>query len=121
MAPIDSLSQDTQPYDPYTTTNLDAAQSAQAQQVQQQPSGPASNPDPVQAARNVLDVGVRSGRDDYDARMVALSDALKQGDPTYRSQLMGEILKQVYERQLDGEVQSLDDAMAEARRLIQAD
>ena len=94
MAPIDSLSQDTQPYDPYTTTNLDATQSAQAQQVQQQPSGPASNPDPVQAAHDVLGVGVRSGRDDYDARMVALSDALKQGDPTYRSQLMGEILKQ---------------------------
>jgi tRNA nucleotidyltransferase (CCA-adding enzyme) len=33
---------------------------------------------------------------------------------------MGELLKQVYERQLDGDVQTLDDAMAEARRLIAA-
>jgi tRNA nucleotidyltransferase (CCA-adding enzyme) len=31
---------------------------------------------------------------------------------------MGELLRQVYEKQLDGEVQSLDDAIAEARRLL---
>ncbi|HJT98338.1 MAG TPA: hypothetical protein VJ696_08485 [Rhodanobacteraceae bacterium] len=92
MAPIDSVTQDTQPYDPYATAHLDTADAAQARQ--QQPLAPASNPDPAQAAHDVLAVGVRSGRDDYDARMVALSDALKQGDPTYRSQLMGEILKQ---------------------------
>ena len=31
---------------------------------------------------------------------------------------VGELLKQVYERQLDGEVVSLDDAVALARKLI---
>ena len=31
---------------------------------------------------------------------------------------MGELLKQVYERQLDGEIQTLDEALAEAQRLI---
>jgi hypothetical protein len=91
MAPIDSPMQDTQPYDPYTTANLDATQNVQAQQ---QLATPASNPDPVQAAHDVLSVGVRSGRDDYDARMGALADALNQGDPTYRGQLMDQILKQ---------------------------
>jgi tRNA nucleotidyltransferase (CCA-adding enzyme) len=32
---------------------------------------------------------------------------------------MGELLKQVYERQLDGEVQTLEEAINEARRLLQ--
>jgi hypothetical protein len=31
---------------------------------------------------------------------------------------MGALLKQVYERQLDGEVQTLDDALAAARQLV---
>ena len=94
MAPIDSVTQDTQPYDPNTTANLDTTQNVQYAQAQQAPATPVSNPDPVQAAHDVLAVGVRSGRDDYDARMGALADALNQGDPTYRGQLMDQILKQ---------------------------
>ena len=31
---------------------------------------------------------------------------------------MGEILKQVYERQLDGEVRSVEEGVAEARRIL---
>ena len=51
-------------------------------------------PAPLLMGRHLLDLGVRPGPG------------------------MGEILKQVYERQLDGEVQTLEDAIAEARRLI---
>jgi tRNA nucleotidyltransferase (CCA-adding enzyme) len=51
-------------------------------------------PDPILMGRHLLDLGVSPGPG------------------------MGEILKAVYERQLDGEVQTLDDAIAEARRLL---
>jgi tRNA nucleotidyltransferase (CCA-adding enzyme) len=51
-------------------------------------------PTPLLMGRHLLDLGVRPGPG------------------------MGEILKQVYERQLDGEVQTLDEAIAEASRLI---
>jgi tRNA nucleotidyltransferase (CCA-adding enzyme) len=34
---------------------------------------------------------------------------------------MGEVLRQVYERQLDGEVETLEDAIACARRIVEAD
>jgi tRNA nucleotidyltransferase (CCA-adding enzyme) len=53
-------------------------------------------PAPLLMGRHLLDLGVRPGPG------------------------MGELLKQVYERQLDGEVQTLDEAIAEARRLLQA-
>ena len=51
-------------------------------------------PAPLLMGRHLLDLGLRPGPG------------------------IGEILKQVYERQLDGEVQTLDEALAEARRLI---
>lgn len=51
-------------------------------------------PAPLLMGRHLLDLGVRPGPG------------------------MGEILKNVYERQLDGDVQSLDEAIAEAKRLI---
>jgi tRNA nucleotidyltransferase (CCA-adding enzyme) len=51
-------------------------------------------PAPILMGRHLLDLGVKPGPG------------------------MGELLKQVYERQLDGEVQTLDDALAEAKRLI---
>ena len=53
-------------------------------------------PAPLLMGRHLLDLGIRPGPG------------------------MGELLKQVYERQLDGDVQTLDDALAEARRLIAA-
>jgi tRNA nucleotidyltransferase (CCA-adding enzyme) len=51
-------------------------------------------PAPILMGRHLLDLGIKPGPG------------------------MGELLKQVYERQLDGEVQTLDDALAEAKRLI---
>jgi hypothetical protein len=52
------------------------------------------NPDPSQAAREVLDTGKRPIIvDDYEARMKELAHQLSLGDPTYREQLMAEILK----------------------------
>jgi tRNA nucleotidyltransferase (CCA-adding enzyme) len=51
-------------------------------------------PAPLLMGRHLIDLGVRPGPG------------------------MGELLKQVYERQLDGEVQTLEEAIAEARRLI---
>jgi tRNA nucleotidyltransferase (CCA-adding enzyme) len=53
-------------------------------------------PAPLLMGRHLLDLGVRPGPG------------------------MGEILKQVYERQLDGDIQTLDEAIADARRLIAA-
>jgi tRNA nucleotidyltransferase (CCA-adding enzyme) len=53
-------------------------------------------PAPLLMGRHLLDLGIRPGPG------------------------MGELLKQVYERQLDGDVQTLDDAITEARRLIAA-
>jgi tRNA nucleotidyltransferase (CCA-adding enzyme) len=61
---------------------------AQALGVQHAP------PAPLLMGRHLLDLGVRPGPG------------------------MGEILKQVYERQLDGEVQTLEEALTEARRLV---
>jgi tRNA nucleotidyltransferase (CCA-adding enzyme) len=53
-------------------------------------------PAPLLMGRHLLELGVRPGPG------------------------MGEILKQVYERQLDGEVQTLDEALDEAKRVIAA-
>lgn len=53
-------------------------------------------PAPLLMGRHLLDLGVRPGPG------------------------MGEILKNVYERQLDGEVQTLDEAIAEATRLLES-
>ncbi len=57
-------------------------------------SPPASNPDPAEGARRVLDAGRRWGTDDYDTRMVELAKELAKGDTAYREQLMAEIFKQ---------------------------
>jgi tRNA nucleotidyltransferase (CCA-adding enzyme) len=51
-------------------------------------------PDPLLMGRHLLELGVAPGPQ------------------------VGEVLKAVYERQLDGEVQTLDAALAAARRLI---
>lgn len=51
-------------------------------------------PAPLLMGRHLLELGIRPGP------------------------AMGDLLKQVYERQLDGEVQTLDEALAEARRLV---
>ena len=51
-------------------------------------------PDPLLLGRHLLDLGVEPGPQ------------------------MGEITRAVYEMQLDGKVRSLDDAIAEARKLI---
>jgi tRNA nucleotidyltransferase (CCA-adding enzyme) len=53
-------------------------------------------PAPLLLGRHLIDLGVKPGPG------------------------MGELLKQVYERQLDGDVQTLDDALGEARRLLSA-
>ena len=69
-----------------------------------EPSGPTSapiplqapshGPDPAQAAKHVMDTGRKSfQRDDYNARMVALTDELGKGDAVYDEQLMKEIFK----------------------------
>lgn len=81
------------PVDETTRSNITPAYS-DAAQARQQPSAPASNPDPAEAAKHVLDTGSRWGRDDYDARTVALADELGKGDPLYREQVMAEIFKQ---------------------------
>jgi tRNA nucleotidyltransferase (CCA-adding enzyme) len=57
-------------------------------QVEQRP------PDPLLLGRHLLELGVQPGPQ------------------------MGEITRAVYEMQLDGRVQDLDDAIAEARKLI---
>lgn len=54
----------------------------------------ASNPDPAQAASDLLDVGSEWGTDDYDARVRAFGEAIQQGDAQYRQELVAEILKQ---------------------------
>jgi hypothetical protein len=51
------------------------------------------NPDPAQAARQVLDTGKQLFTDDYEARMVDFAQQLDKGDPTYREQLMAAIFK----------------------------
>lgn len=51
-------------------------------------------PAPLLMGRHLIDLGIRPGPG------------------------MGELLKQVYERQLDGEVQTLDEAIDEAKRLL---
>ena len=51
-------------------------------------------PDPILLGRHLLELGVEPGP------------------------LMGEITRAVYEMQLDGRVRTLDDAVAEARKLI---
>jgi len=52
------------------------------------------NPDPVQAAKTVMNTGVRPIiADNYEARMKELAHQLSLGDPTYRQQAMAEIFK----------------------------
>lgn len=58
------------------------------------PAAPVSNPDPAQAASDLLDVGSRWGTDDYDARVRAFGEAIQQGDEEYQQALVAEILKQ---------------------------
>ena len=55
---------------------------------------PASNPDPAQAASDLLDVGSEWGTDDYEARVRAFGEAIQQGDAQYQQELVAEILKQ---------------------------
>jgi len=64
--------------------------------VYQQPTTPppVSNPDPVEAAKRILDVGSQWGTDDYDKRLDAFADELGKGDALYREQLTAEIFKQ---------------------------
>jgi hypothetical protein len=51
-------------------------------------------PDPKAEAKRILEVGKRSGHDDYQARIDAYGESLSKGDATYRKELLAEILKQ---------------------------
>jgi hypothetical protein len=51
-------------------------------------------PDPKAEAKRILEVGKRSGDDDYPARIEAYGESLSKGDAAYRKALLAEILKQ---------------------------
>lgn len=61
---------------------------------QSPPVTPATNPDPAETAKRILDVGSQWGTDDYDKRLDAFADEMGKGDALYREQLMAEIFKQ---------------------------
>src|SRR5690606_29807876 len=50
--------------------------------------------DPAKEARELLEVGSRWGRDDYDARATAFAEAIRQGDADYQQALVAELLGQ---------------------------
>lgn len=58
------------------------------------PSEVSAGLDPAKEARELLEVGSRWGRDDYDARATAFAEAIQKGDADYQSALVAEILKQ---------------------------
>ncbi|WP_149196044.1 hypothetical protein [Luteimonas suaedae] len=73
---------------------VEPVQHAQAPAQPSPQVSPTGNPNPAEAARELLDVGSRWGTDDYDARVRAFAEAIQQGDADYQQALVAEILAQ---------------------------